>query len=86
MTTIETLRDLLVRNYKLAPEAVAPDATLETLGVDSLGLLELLFDIEDRFGIKMPAERPALSTVEDVAGYIDRLVVEQAGPPGAGGA
>ena len=79
MTTLETLQTLLADSYKLDPGRIAPDATLETLGVDSLGLLEVLFEIEDRFGIQVPTERPELHTVADVAAYIDRLVAEQKG-------
>ena len=79
MTTLETLQALLAQQYKLDPGAIVPEATLETLGVDSLGLLELLFEIEDRFGIKVPTERPALQTIAEVAAYVDRLVAEQQG-------
>ena len=86
MTTLQTLQALLAQQYKLDPGTITPEATLETLGVDSLGLLEVLFEIEDRFGIKIPTERPALQTIADVATYVDRLVAEQrnAAPRDAG--
>jgi acyl carrier protein len=35
---------------------VAPDLDLRTAGLDSLGLVELLVNIEDTFGIEFPDE------------------------------
>ena len=81
MTTFDTLRQLLVDDYKLAPEAVAPETRLDALGVDSLGLLELLFSAEERFGIKIPTDRAELETVADVVRFIDRLVAQQHAAP-----
>jgi acyl carrier protein len=78
MSTLETLQDLLIREYKLTREQLAPDAQLSALGVDSLGMLELMFQIEDRFGITLPDDNPTnLLTVNDVVVYIDKLVAPQ---------
>ena len=79
MTTLERLRAILVRDYKLAPEALAPEAPLESLGIDSLGVAELLFNVEDEFGITLPPEPVQLPTIGDVVDYIDGLVVAQRG-------
>ena len=79
MTTLERLRAILVRDYKLAPEALVPDAPLESLGIDSLGVAELLFNVEDEFGITLPPEPVQLPTIGDVVAYIDGLVVAQRG-------
>ena len=79
MTTLERLRAILVRDYKLAPEALVPEAPLESLGIDSLGVAELLFNVEDEFGITLPPEPVQLPTIGDVVAYIDGLVVAQRG-------
>ena len=81
MTTLERLCAILVRDYKLAPEALVPDAPLESLGIDSLGVAELLFNVEDEFGITLPPEPVQLPTIGDVVDYIDRLVIAQRGEP-----
>jgi acyl carrier protein len=84
MSTLETLQDLLIREYKLTREQLAPDAQLSALGVDSLGMLELMFQIEDRFGITLPDDNPTnLLTVNDVVVYIDKLVAPQPAARGA---
>ena len=38
----------------LEPEDVKPTATLEDLGIDSLGLVEAVFGIEEAFDIEVP--------------------------------
>lgn len=38
----------------LDPSDVTPDSTLEELGVDSLGLVESIFAIEEAFDISVP--------------------------------
>ena len=78
-STFERLRAILVRDYKLDPDQVTPDAPLEGLGIDSLGVAELLFNIEDEFRITLPSEPVMLPTVADVARFIDELVASQAG-------
>jgi acyl carrier protein len=84
MSTFEILQDILVRDYQLPREQLAPDAALATLGVDSLSMLELMFKIEDRFAVKIPGDTPTdLATVGDVVAYIDALVAGSAArPPG----
>ncbi|HVC00711.1 MAG TPA: phosphopantetheine-binding protein [Steroidobacteraceae bacterium] len=80
MNTIETLQDILVRDYQVARTGLTPDASLGALGIDSLGFLELMFKIEDRFHVKIPGDTPTdLHTLQDVVGYIDALIANR--PP-----
>lgn len=77
MSTLETLQDILVREFNLTREKLAPDAELSTLGVDSLDLLELMFKIEDNFAVKIRDDTPTnLVTVGDVVAYIDGLLAQ----------
>lgn len=80
MTTLETLQDILVRDYNLQREQLTPDAKLASLNMDSLSLLELMFKIEDRYSVKITGDTPTdLVTVGDVVRYIDGLLA--AAPP-----
>ena len=76
-TTFETLRAILIREYQLAPDTLKMDAALEGLGIDSLGVAELLFSVEDEFGIALPPEPLQLLTLGDVVSYIDDLLAAQ---------
>ena len=73
-STYERLREILARDYKVEPDAVTPESTLESLDIDSLGAVEMLFTIEDEFGVKVTKEPIDLTTVGDVVAYIDGLV------------
>ena len=78
-TSIERLREILMRDYQLDLDRLSLDAPLEGLGIDSLGVAELLFTIEDEFRITLPSDAVPLATVGDVARYIDELVAVQHG-------
>ena len=77
-TTFERLSAILVKDYKLEPDRLIPDAPLQSLGIDSLGTVELLWNIEDAFQIKLPSDPVDLPTLGDVVRYIDELVARQA--------
>ena len=78
-TTVDLLRKILARDYKLDPDALMLDTPLEDLGIDSLGVAELLFTVEDEFKIKMSTEPVRLSTFGEVVDYVDKLIVAQRG-------
>lgn len=78
MSTLDTLMEILVRDYGVAREQVTSEATLATLGLDSLSLLELMFKIEDCYGVKITDDTPTdLVTVNDVVRYIDGLITRK---------
>jgi len=83
MNVLATLKDILVKDYKAAGD-LTPDTRLNDLGIDSLGLLELMFKIEDHFKVTIPGDPPAdLATVQDVCNYIEALVAGQQGVKGS---
>jgi acyl carrier protein len=64
---------------------VSPDATLESLGIDSLGLVEAIFAIEEAFDISVPfnANDPTeggfdISSVASIVAAVEALMAEQA--------
>jgi acyl carrier protein len=76
-TTLERLSAILIKDYKVSPELLQIDTPLEVLGIDSLGMAELLFFIEDEFKLKLPIDPVELLTIKDVVYYVDKLVVAQ---------
>ncbi|MGH8289170.1 MAG: acyl carrier protein [Steroidobacteraceae bacterium] len=77
MTTLERLSRILVQRYKLDPARLTPDQPLGSLGIDSLGMVEMLFFIEEEFGVQLPSEGIALGTLGEAAKDIDELMVSQ---------
>lgn len=78
--TLERLSALLHRDFGLAREALRPEATLESLDIDSLRMIEIVFCVEEEFGLSVPADsaelKARLHTLGDLAAYIDELPAE----------
>lgn len=72
--TLERVRRLLAGYLKIPAESIAEDSKLDELGLDSLGALELVFEIEEEFKIKVPDEKiPEFRTVRAVCDGIEAL-------------
>lgn len=76
---------ILAEQAMLDPAEVRPDSTLGDLGIDSLGLVETVFAIEEEFDIQVPfnANQPDrsdfdISTVDAIVAGVERLVAERA--------
>lgn len=80
-TTYERLTAILMQDYKLHADRLSLDAPLDGLGIDSLGTVELLWNIEDAFKIKLPPDAVALHTLGDVVRYVDELIARQGAVP-----
>lgn len=72
MTTLETIQEILNENLDIDPVTVAADSTFESLGIDSLDMVELVCEIENRFDIEL-GEPEGLDTVGKLVEYIDSL-------------
>ena len=61
---------------------ITPEATLEELGLDSLGIVESIFALEENFGIQIPFNSSSpdsndldLSSVGSIIREIEKLVL-----------
>ena len=70
---------MMVEQFDLTLEQLTPTAELASLGVDSLSIVEFMFNLEDELNIKFGDERVELKTVQDVASVVDQLVAAQHG-------
>ena len=80
MTTTDRIIAMLVKDFKVDPDRLSPAARLEDIGIDSLGLAELLFNIEDEFHLKLPDVPLDLATFGDVVRYVDEQIAAQSTP------
>lgn len=72
MTTLETIQEILNENLDIDPATVVADSTFESLGIDSLDMVELVCEIENRFDIEL-GEAEGLDAVGMLVDYIDGL-------------
>ncbi len=75
---------IIAEQAVLQPSDVTMDQSLEDLGVDSMGLVEAIFSIEESFDISVPfnANEPEksafdISSVASVVAAVEKLVAEQ---------
>ena len=64
--------ELLVEKYGVERDQVSPDAVMLDMGLDSLSVAELVFDIEDLFDIVLTEEDADFSTFGDAVALVDR--------------
>ena len=76
--------EIIAQQALLEPSDVTEASTLEDLGIDSLGLVESIFAIEEAFDITVPfnANNPSegdfdISTVGSIIKAVDALVKDQ---------
>lgn len=77
MDSIGLIREFLEERLGVAPETVVTEAPLGELGVDSLMMLELIFEFEDRFGVKLSKDLKSPRTVGEMVSLMDRLRSQQ---------
>ncbi len=76
---LNSIRLILFKKYDVPFEDITPDATLENLGLDSLTAVELAFDIEDQFKVKMEDDPKIMSrTLRQLIDAIDKVSAPRA--------
>ena len=75
---------IIAEQAVLEPSDVTLDSTLEDLGIDSVGLVETIFAVEEAFDISVPfnANEPSksdfdISSVRSIVAGIERLIADQ---------
>lgn len=68
---LETMQELLQERLGIDRGRVTLDAGLEDLGIDSLMQIELLFDFEDKYKVKIPDVATRPKTVGELLAIIE---------------
>ena len=76
---------ILARQALLPEAAVPPDARMEEIGLDSLGMAEALFALAERFDISIPFNANApdaaqfdMTSVQSIVLAVERLIAQKA--------
>ena len=71
MTVFDQIKEIIVKELKVDPEKVTPEASLKNdLGADSLDAVEIIMDIEDEFDVKIE-NTESIKTVADVVKIVE---------------
>jgi len=72
VTTFDEVVQLIHEKFGVERDILKPATTLTEFGLDSLTLVELIFAIEEHFGIEI-ADDADIKSLEDLAMLIDKL-------------
>ena len=72
MSTLETIKSILQENLDIDPATVDEASTFDSLGIDSLDMVELICDLEKRVEIDL-GEPEGIETLGDFVSYIEGL-------------
>ena len=68
MDTLAIIKELLVENLDVEEGLITEEATFESLGVDSLDMVELICELEEKCEIDF-GEPEGLETIGDLIAY-----------------
>jgi acyl carrier protein len=69
--TLNSLKALVAEQFGKEVSELTAETTLESLGIDSLVQIELMFDLEDRFDVRFGNHQEPLKSLQEVADLID---------------
>ncbi len=75
MTTIDTIKDILHENLDIDPADITEESTFESLNIDSLDMVELVCELEDRLGIDLGEfdDSEGIETLGEFVEYVEGL-------------
>jgi acyl carrier protein len=76
-TILERLKTLLLNEYNIDVGLIKTDAPIQSLGLDSLDMVDFFYAIEKEFKIKLPTQNLDLKSVQDLIALVERTVKEQ---------
>ena len=67
----EKLAKYASKQLELDVTEITPDSTFESLGIDSLDVVEMIMDLETELGVELDMEDQKISTFQELADFID---------------
>ena len=70
----EKLVSYAVKQLELEKDDITPESTFESLGIDSLDIVEMIMDLESELGVELDLEDQKIATFGELAAFIDSKV------------
>lgn len=67
----EKLVQYAARQLEIDGAQITPEATFESLGIDSLDVVEMIMDLENELGVELDIEDQEISNFGELAAFID---------------
>ena len=70
----EKLAKYASRQLELDIDEITPESTFESLGIDSLDVVEMIMDLESELGVELELEDQKINTFRELADFIDSKI------------
>lgn len=67
----EKLVNYAAKQLELDASEITPDSTFESLGIDSLDVVEMVMDLESELGIELDMEDQKIVTFGELAEFVE---------------
>ena len=67
----EKLAKYASKQLELDINEITPDSTFESLGIDSLDVVEMIMDLESELGVELEMEDQKIATFQDLADFVE---------------
>ena len=67
----EKLAKFAAKQLDLDLAEITPDSTFESLGIDSLDVVEMIMDLESELGIELEMEDQKITTFQELADFVE---------------
>ena len=67
----EKLANFAAKQLELDVAEITPDSTFESLGIDSLDIVEMIMDLETELGVELEMEDQKIATFQELADFIE---------------
>ena len=77
MNSFEMVSNAIAKKLEIDVATIKPESTLEELGLDSLDTFDIIFEAEDKLGIKVPNDQVDVKTIHDMTNLLDQLLAKK---------
>ena len=77
MNSFEMVSNAIAMKLEIDVTTIKPESTLEELGLDSLDTFDIIFEAEDKLGIKVPNDQVDVKTIQDMTNLLDQLLAKK---------
>ena len=77
MNSFEMVSNAIAKKLEIDVATIKPESTLEELGLDSLDTFDIIFEAEDKLGIKVPNDQVDVKSIQDMTNLLDELLAKK---------
>ena len=67
----EKLVKYAAKQLEIDASEIRPDSTFESLGIDSLDIVEMIMDLESELGVELDMEDQKIATFQELADFVE---------------